>query len=875
MPSGSPQSGKEKIATSAVVKGLQATGIPAPAAKLAAKGVIKGVKFTWKHPVATFSGLTFVALLPIFAVCAVVALIMGLVGFIAVAPGTLNVVPSKTAIRQIPRGYLATYEDVANQDEVPWTVLAGLGAALTKQGTTSPYDSIIRAAADSYPTVTPPIGGKANEGTGPMLLDSAAVRQLGGSAKAQNVQASVSLVGEDLSTDAQQLASEEGIDDYATEVTEPLAESANFWAQAVAELPIEQTSQTCAPPAGYTSIPSEIESIWSCELTGKTIYLEAGPGVTVPQGQASAELVAEALSVAYAYSQFGATKCNSTTGQGGVFPLPASSERGNSGVSACDAVSNITEAAKLVIAAAETPINTRAQPEWAVLPHVFVPPVNPVIQTAPGPKIWGVTAPVSNTCLAAIEQNLSLLQEPGQFSPDFASSTTLTSAQAKTQARVNAARYREAWATNGLSTLRTSTTCQPPMSGTTGSVATISNIVWYQEVASVAEETLLSDEVSVGEASSFSNLAGLVAWLSTESKLTAPVVGKTSLVPRLSSPPIALSSAILTSTLVPSSTGSFGIAARVISIASTYDGTPGATIISASGLASLTSEETIAGIPADWIQWAEEATSAECPTLSPLVLLAIGKNESTWGESTLPGVSAGANSFGAEGPMQFLPSSFAEYAVSVDGDTPSPYNAQDALFAAAHYLCADGAAQNWKPAVFQYCGGASGRPKAAIQCNAYVVLVETEIDGWTQDELATAVIPAGQLGVFVETAMSEIGLPYIWGGETNGVGFDCSGLVDYSLTQAGIDPDGVDLGQNGSHGATAQDLYNATAQNVVIGNPTPGDLVFFDVAGGGTSHIDHVGIYIGNYEMVVAPETGENIQTQPYDWPDLAAVTSP
>ena len=476
----------------------------------------------------------------------------------------------------------------------------------------------------------------------------------------------------------------------------------------------------------------------------------------------------------------------------------------------------------------------------------------------------------------AIEQGLNLLGEPvGPFSPDFGLPTTPTTAKAKAQAKADAARYQAAWEESELSGLRTSVTCRAPVHGTSGPIATIPEIVWYREVASVAEEALLANEVSVGEASSFTDLAGLVTWLAAQGKLTAPVVGKTSLVPRLASPPFAFSNIILTSSLVPISTGSFGIAAQAISIASTYDGTPGATTISASGLASLASGVTISGVPVEWVQWAEEATSAECPALSPLVLLAIGKNESTWGESTLPGVSAGANSFGAEGPMQFLPATFAEYAVSVDGDIPSPYNAQDTLFAAAKYLCADGASQDWGPAVFQYCGGGSGLPKAAAECNAYVALVKTEVAAFTNDELTSAVIPAGQLGVFVETAMSEIGLPYIWGGETSGVGFDCSGLVDYSLLQAGIDPSGVGLGANGSHGATAQGLYDATAQNVVVGQPTPGDLVFFDVYGGGTSQIDHVGIYIGNNEMVVAPHTGDDIQVQPYNWPDLAAVTSP
>ena len=72
-----------------------------------AKGAIKGAKFTWKHPVATFGVLTFAALLPTIAVFAAMALLMGIIGFVAVMPGTLNVVPSKAAIQQVPREYLA------------------------------------------------------------------------------------------------------------------------------------------------------------------------------------------------------------------------------------------------------------------------------------------------------------------------------------------------------------------------------------------------------------------------------------------------------------------------------------------------------------------------------------------------------------------------------------------------------------------------------------------------------------------------------------------------------------------------------------------------------------------------------------------------
>lgn len=87
--------------------------------------------------------------------------------------------------------------------------------------------------------------------------------------------------------------------------------------------------------------------------------------------------------------------------------------------------------------------------------------------------------------------------------------------------------------------------------------------------------------------------------------------------------------------------------------------------------------------------------SATCPGLPFAVLAAVGTVESSNGTSQLPGVHAGTNPAGAEGPMQFLPATFTEYDLPVPpGGTvpPSPYDTVDAVYAAARMLCADGAA---------------------------------------------------------------------------------------------------------------------------------------------------------------------------------------
>lgn len=40
--------------------------------------------------------------------------------------------------------------------------------------------------------------------------------------------------------------------------------------------------------------------------------------------------------------------------------------------------------------------------------------------------------------------------------------------------------------------------------------------------------------------------------------------------------------------------------------------------------------------------------------------------------------------------------------------------------------------------------------------------------------------------VIVAAAVSQLGVPYVWGGTTPGVGLDCSGLTQYCYAQAGI-----------------------------------------------------------------------------------------
>lgn len=73
-------------------------------------------------------------------------------------------------------------------------------------------------------------------------------------------------------------------------------------------------------------------------------------------------------------------------------------------------------------------------------------------------------------------------------------------------------------------------------------------------------------------------------------------------------------------------------------------------------------------------------------------------------ETNQSGDTAVASSAGAQGPMQFMPPTYRAYAVDGNGDgTSDIYNATDAIFTGANYLCAGGAARgDIHSALFNY-----------------------------------------------------------------------------------------------------------------------------------------------------------------------------
>jgi cell wall-associated NlpC family hydrolase len=99
----------------------------------------------------------------------------------------------------------------------------------------------------------------------------------------------------------------------------------------------------------------------------------------------------------------------------------------------------------------------------------------------------------------------------------------------------------------------------------------------------------------------------------------------------------------------------------------------------------------------------------------------------------------------------------------------------------------------------------------------------------------------------VRQAESQIGKPYEWGAAGPNT-YDCSGLVMWAYGNVGVHLDhwtGFQWNE-GAHVSTSQ--------------LQPGDLLFFAYNTSDPSTIHHVGMYIGNGQMVEAPYTGANVR---------------
>lgn len=97
----------------------------------------------------------------------------------------------------------------------------------------------------------------------------------------------------------------------------------------------------------------------------------------------------------------------------------------------------------------------------------------------------------------------------------------------------------------------------------------------------------------------------------------------------------------------------------------------------------------------------------------------------------------------------------------------------------------------------------------------------------------------------VEFVYDQLGCPYVYGatGPCND-GFDCSGLVQAAWASAGV--------------SIPRDTYEqwAALPHISVSALEPGDLMFYDGVG-------HVAMYVGDGEIIDAPQTGMDVEKIP------------
>jgi cell wall-associated NlpC family hydrolase len=115
----------------------------------------------------------------------------------------------------------------------------------------------------------------------------------------------------------------------------------------------------------------------------------------------------------------------------------------------------------------------------------------------------------------------------------------------------------------------------------------------------------------------------------------------------------------------------------------------------------------------------------------------------------------------------------------------------------------------------------------------------TQVPSWAPNSGASAT----QGDIAANWALSQIGKPYQWGA-AGPDSYDCSGLTMEAWAQAGV----TLLHYTG--------YQWEEGPHVSLDDLEPGDLLFYATDNSDPATIHHVGIYIGNGEMVDAPYTG-------------------
>ncbi|MEU6295284.1 bifunctional lytic transglycosylase/C40 family peptidase [Streptomyces erythrochromogenes] len=278
--------------------------------------------------------------------------------------------------------------------------------------------------------------------------------------------------------------------------------------------------------------------------------------------------------------------------------------------------------------------------------------------------------------------------------------------------------------------------------------------------------------------------------------------------------------------------------------------------------------KTDAPVPG-WVRDLINKHAGLCPQVTASLLAAQLYTESKFDPNAVSPV-------GALGIAQFMPGTWAEHGVDGDGDGIKDIrNPADAIAAQAKYDCTlakevkdvPGDSTENMLAAYNAGGGAvikyGGIPPYE-ETRSYVRAIRDLAAQWA--DAVPPNLPAGEGAArAISAARTALGTWYQWGGScespyTGMGGCDCSSLTKMAWAAAGVNLPRVTYDQVKAGTAVAS-----------VSQLAPGDLLFTVP---GASGPEHVGMYIGNNEVIDAPHTGAQVRIKPLSYwtPQIIAM---
>jgi cell wall-associated NlpC family hydrolase len=189
--------------------------------------------------------------------------------------------------------------------------------------------------------------------------------------------------------------------------------------------------------------------------------------------------------------------------------------------------------------------------------------------------------------------------------------------------------------------------------------------------------------------------------------------------------------------------------------------------------------------------------------------------------------------------------------------------ARAATAAAAQRAAAAAAAA---ASVAEAVGGSSSGASATNAANQAASSGESGVDWYSGPIAGTGTGDTQQMAA-VQAAVSQLGVPYVFGGEEQGVGFDCSGLVQWAWGQAGVTI------------PRTTEVQWPSITHVSLDALEPGDLLFYYNLDG-DDQVDHVVMYTGSGPygtdtVIQAPFTGATVSYSPIFTEGLIGAARP